>query len=360
MLEERYHRQTILAGFGIAAQEKLANARVLVIGAGGLGCPVLQYLAAAGVGHIGIADDDQVSYSNLNRQILYGQEDIGKYKVVVAASKIQALNNTIQTTTYQHRCNQSLAIEIFPEYDIIVDATDNFASRYLINDACVLMQKTLVFGAVSKYEGQVAVFDLSQNKEGIHYRDLFSDPPKNEEALSCSEAGVLGVLPGMIGVMQATEVIKFITGIGKPLINQMLTYNALTQHTYLMQLTKSIAPSATMPNDLASYLHTDYPGLCETAVNEMRIQEWLQQKEDLILVDIREEDEMPRLVSFQHLSIPLNTLLQHQETLQNKELVFICQTGVRSKKAAAMMKNICHNVYSLQGGVNELLKKEII
>jgi molybdopterin/thiamine biosynthesis adenylyltransferase len=259
----RYQRQITLEGFGIKAQEQLAKAKVLVIGAGGLGCPVLQYLAAVGVGHLGIADFDKVSYSNLNRQILFGQADLDKSKVAIAEAKVKALNNLVQTTIYAKQWNQVLSIEHFPNYDIIVDATDNFASRYLINDGCVLLNKPLVFGAVSKFEGQVAVFNKEDVGVAINYRDLFPSPPKNDEVMNCAEGGVLGVLPGIIGVMQATEVIKLITGVGKSLANQLVTYNALTNDYYKIQLIKNPMALKTIPNTIEDYLKTNYEQLCQ-------------------------------------------------------------------------------------------------
>ncbi len=264
----RYQRQITLEGFGMEAQDKLTKAKVLVIGAGGLGCPILQYLAAAGVGHIGIADNDTVSYSNLNRQIFFGQEDIGKFKVDIAALRIHALNNLVKTTIYKQRWDQALSIEHFPSYDIIVDATDNFSSRYLINDACVLLDKPLVFGAVSKYEGQIAVFnkmqDGQQKSNGlpVNYRDLFPEPPKSDEVLNCAEGGVLGVLPGTIGVMQATEVIKLISGVGETLANQLLTYNTLTNNFFKVQLIKNDKANSLMPNTIDSFMQTNYEQLC--------------------------------------------------------------------------------------------------
>jgi molybdopterin/thiamine biosynthesis adenylyltransferase len=258
----RYQRHITLSGFGIEAQEKLSKAKVLVIGAGGLGCPALQYLVAAGVGEIGIVDGDTISLPNLNRQILYGQADIGKYKVVVAAEKLQALNNLVCINVFQNKCDQAFAIEHFPNYDIIIDATDNFASRYLINDACVLMNKPLVFGAVSQFEGQVAVFNVEQNGERINYRDIFPEPPKNDEVLSCAEGGVLGVLPGMIGVMQATETIKLITGIGTTIVNQLLTYNGLTQEMYKIHLVKNPIAIDYTPKSIVEFESLNYEWLC--------------------------------------------------------------------------------------------------
>jgi len=258
----RYQRQITLEGFGMQAQQKLTKAKVLVIGAGGLGCSVLQYLAAAGVGLLGIADDDTVQFSNLNRQVLYGKEDIGKYKVDIAALKIQALNDQVQTITYKQRWDQKMCIEHFFEYDIIVDATDNFASRYLINDACVFLDKPLVFGAVSRYEGQVAVFNVLTNGISVNYRDLFPIPPKNDEIMNCSAGGVLGVLPGAIGVMQASEVIKLISGVGETLANQLLTYNTLTNQMFKIQLVKNTEANNASPETLDIFMHTNYDYLC--------------------------------------------------------------------------------------------------
>lgn len=257
----RYQRQITLDTFGMQAQEKLTQGKVLVIGAGGLGCPVLQYLVAAGVGHIGIADFDTVHLSNLHRQILFGQDDIGKKKALVAKEKLLQLNNLVQIETYDIEWKQAACIQYFPNYDIIIDATDNFASRYLINDACVLMGKPLVFGAVSKFEGQVAVFNSSPT--ACNYRDLFPIPPSSNEIDNCATAGVLGVLPGIIGVMQATEAIKIITRLGELIENKLINYNALTQSFYTIQLTKNAAAIEQMPISLDAFLKTNYQVLCQ-------------------------------------------------------------------------------------------------
>jgi len=363
---ERYQRQLILEGFGLEAQEKLSNAKVLIIGAGGLGCPILQYLVAAGVGNIGICDDDTITLSNLNRQVLYGQDDIGKYKVEVAVAKMIALNNQIQIKAFNERWSQSLSVEYFPEYDIIVDATDNFATRYLINDACVLFNKPLVFGAVSKYEGQIAIFNVANDGVSTNYRDLFPDPPKNNEVQSCSEAGVLGVLPGMIGVMQAAEVIKLITGIGKPLINQLQIYNALNQSMYTTQLFSNQHAVNNVPDRVESYLQINYEHLCEaepvtnSGISEIAIEDWILNREAFLLVDVREVNELPSIANLNPLIYPLSTIKEKMNELINKPIVFICQSGARSKKVAAMFHHSDQSVYSLKGGVNELMKKKII
>ena len=258
----RYQRQITLNGFGIVSQEKLTNAKVLVVGAGGLGCPILQYIVAAGVGEVGIVDNDEVALSNLNRQILFGQEDIGKDKAIIAAQKLAEQNNLVKLNAFQQNCDQAFALEQFPQYDIIVDATDNFATRYLINDACVLLKKPLVFGAVSQFEGQVAVFNVMKEGQSLNYRDLFPVPPKNNEVLSCAEGGVLGVLPGIIGMMQAMEVIKLITGIGEVLANELLTYNALSQEIYKMQIVQHSDSEKNMPTTLEAYTSLNYQWLC--------------------------------------------------------------------------------------------------
>ena len=258
----RYQRQLILEGFGITAQKKLSGASVLVIGAGGLGCPVLQYLAASGIGTLGLVDADVVDMTNLNRQIFYGKEDVGHFKVDRAAEKIKTLNDLIHVRPYQQKCDQPFAIAEFPGYDVIVDATDNFASRYLINDACVLLNKPLVFGAVSKFEGQIAVFNVLNRITDVHYRDLFPHPPKNGEVMNCAEGGVLGVLPGVIGVLQAMEVIKLITAIGDTLTSQLMMYNGLTSSFYKMQLVKNPLAETVTPASLEEFEQTNYEYLC--------------------------------------------------------------------------------------------------
>lgn len=359
--QERYQRQLILEGFGNEAQEKLSRSKVLVIGAGGLGCPILQYLVAAGVGTIGIADDDTVSASNLNRQVLYGQSDLGKFKVEVAIDRLQAQNNEITLIPYKQRWNQSLSIEHFPKYDIIVDATDNFASRYLINDGCVLLKKSLVFGAVSKFEGQVAIFNVAGHEPLINYRDLFPDPPKNNEVLSCSEAGVLGVVPGIIGIQQAIEVIKLITGIGKPLIHQLSLYNALNQQTYTLQVNKNELATNKIPQSIEAFLATDYEWLCATESNkEISIEDWLINKDLFLLIDVRELAEQPRITQFNQLSIPLAQLENRIGEMSNKSVVFVCQSGIRSQTALSKFGTKIKNAYSLKGGINELVNRKLI
>ena len=363
---DRYQRQLTLKGFGQDAQDKLANASVLVIGAGGLGCPLLQYLVAAGIGRIGIADDDVVSLSNLHRQVIYTMDDIGKPKVEVAKTRLQLMNDSVEISIWNQRWTQQHCVDHFNDYDLIVDATDNFSSRYLINDAAVLMGKTLVFGAVSQYEGQVAVFNypIRENSRSVNYRDYFPEPPKNGEVLNCSDAGVLGVLPGIIGTMQATEVIKILTGIGSLLINRILTYNGLSHESYMLELErKSILTGA--PRSLEDFLNTNYDEMCGISyvdINEIDVHEWNVQKNNFLLVDIREVHELPKLNALAHLTITLSELHNRLNELSDSNLLFVCQSGRRSLQAAMMIKNELGSsrAYSLKGGVEELLKHKII
>ena len=228
-----YKRHLSLPLIGVEGQEKLKNSSVLVIGAGGLGCPVLQYLAAAGIGKIGIIDDDVVEVSNLHRQVLYSMADIGKSKAMVASQKISEMNPFIKICPYTLRIDAKNAEFLLKEYDIIVDGTDNFSSRYLINDACVLYNKVLVYGAIFQFEGQVSIFNFNG---GPTYRCLFPEPPKSNSLPNCSEAGVLGVLPGIIGSLQALEVIKLVTGLGNVLSGRVLLYDALVQKSRIIKL----------------------------------------------------------------------------------------------------------------------------
>ena len=232
----RYSRHIALSEIGQAGQNKLLNAKVLVIGAGGLGCPILQYLAAAGVGNIGIVDFDTIELSNLQRQVLFGSASIGLNKAEAAKTRLQDLNNTISITAYPKKLTHQNSLSLFKNYDIIVDGTDNFETRYLINDAAIITNKPVVFGAIYKFEGQVSVFNY---KAGPSYRCLFSDQQEKEQSGHCEDVGVLGVLPGIIGSMQANEVLKMILEIGNILSGKLLIYNALNFQTSVIKINKS-------------------------------------------------------------------------------------------------------------------------
>ena len=369
---ERYQRQILLKEFGEAGQQKLQQAKVLVIGAGGLGCPALQYLAAAGVGTIGIVDDDVVTLTNLHRQILYSTDDIGYPKTERATFKLHQLNPDITITSYNFRLTNKNALNIISNYDIVIDGTDNFASRYIINDACVLLNKPLVYGAISRFEGQVAVFNCKANDEitPLNYRDLFPYPPKDGTILNCAEEGVLGVLPGIIGCMQASETIKLITGIGKPLINRLLTYNALTNQFYELVLSSNKETAALIPKDEEAFVNTDYDWLCSThANNNFEIEplyfDALRKEKNITIIDVREHGEIPAINEFTHLHIPLAQLQQEASSLNNNVIITICQSGVRSAKAVKILSDkfgTTKKIFSLQGGIinwkNHQLKQQ--
>lgn len=356
----RYNRQIILKGFGVAAQQKLADAKVLVVGAGGLGCPAVQYLVAAGVGTVGLVDDDTVSLSNLHRQVLYTTDDVGQPKALIAAERLRRMNPDVTVVPHNIRLEASNALDILKEYDVVVDGTDNFASRYLINDACVLLGKPLVYGAVSQYEGQVAVFNVA-NEEGaaVHYRHLFPEPPKHGEVANCAEAGVLGVLPGIIGAMQATEAIKLLTGIGEPLTNRLLTYNALTQETYALQLAHHNLPDGLMPTTPEAFLQTDYEAACGAkpfGVVEIDAEEFhrLRQQPSSTVIDVRETGEKPSLNGLPHRQLPMSVFEEEMSGIKEETVLLVCQHGIRSLHAAEMLQESSANakrIFSLKGGV---------
>jgi sulfur-carrier protein adenylyltransferase/sulfurtransferase len=359
-LYERYHRQIILPEFGEEGQRKLLKAKVLVIGAGGLGCPALQYLTAAGVGTIGIVDDDVVALNNLHRQVLYSVNDIGSSKAVRAARILQGLNHEIKIIAYNERLNNQNALMLFDEYDIIIDGTDNFSTRYMINDACVLLNKPLVYGAISQFEGQVSVFNrqpLKGSNEAVNYRDLFPEPPKEGEVLNCAEAGVLGVLPGIIGTMMANETIKLITGIGEPLTNQLLTYNALNNQVYLLSLSARKETRSLIPKNDNEFLKTDYEWLCASPVQEAEIDPDTfnrMMNGNVDVVDVREPHEIPTVNEFLHIRIPLAQLTENISLFKSDTVIAFCQSGKRSLQAAKILSGIfgdTKKVYSLRGGI---------
>lgn len=329
--QQQYNRHLILNEIGQKGQLKLKKAKILVIGAGGLGCPILQYLTAAGVGTIGIIDHDTIDQSNLQRQILYAHEDIGNYKVEVAAKKLAGLNPFINFKPYTQKLNSAIAIELFSLYDIIVDGTDNFPSRYLVNDASVLANKPVVSGSIFKFEGQVSVFNYLN---GPTYRCLYPTPPKPEEVPNCSEIGVLGVLPGIIGSLQANEVLKMICGIGDVLTGKLLIYNALTLQQTLFKFDKN--------EDIQiDSLDEDYDFFCgvNSDIPEISL-EMLNQVSHYNLLDVRTDTERnEHHFGGQH--IPLDELeRRYQELNQDKDLVVYCKSGIRSKEAIKLLKQL--------------------
>jgi len=365
---ERYERQILLKEFGVAAQEKLSQAKVLVIGAGGLGCPALQYLVAAGVGTIGIADDDAVALSNLHRQVLYTVDDIGLLKAEVAGKKLSRLNNEIRIEVYKERLINKNAISIIADYDIVIDGTDNFSSRYMLNDACVLLNKRLVYGAISRFEGQVAVFNgNAEGKRSINYRDLFPEPPKDDAILNCAEAGVLGVLPGIIGTMMANETIKLITGVGKPLINTLLTFNALDNSMFEFSLPLNENTQRSIPKDENDFLSLDYEWLCSSPINndveiDVAAFDRMMEENNTMIIDVREKDEQPFVDEFKHIQIPLQELTNKQSLITKDAVLVFCRSGNRSLQAAKMLKSMFDDkqIYSLKGGIEKWKEKHAL
>ncbi|QNA46230.1 HesA/MoeB/ThiF family protein [Lacibacter sediminis] len=365
-LYERYQRQLILKGFGAEAQQKLLSSSVLVIGAGGLGCPVLQYLVAAGVGSIGIVDDDVVALSNLHRQVLYNVQMIGRSKVECAVEVLQQSNPQVKFTVYNERFTNKNATAILSAFDVVVDGSDNFATRYLVNDACVLLNKPLVYGAISQYEGQVAVFNAEQNNERTaNYRDIFPHPPKEGEVLNCAEAGVLGVLPGIIGSMMANETIKLITGTGVLLANKLFTYNTLNNQTYELELSKQADTASLIPASIQALEQTDYEWLCSNSatVNEIDVAVFNEMVVEgkAAIVDVREKDELPVVTEFSHMQISLSQLQQHTAWLTEDTIVVFCMSGKRSAQAAKQLNDLfgaSKKIYSLKGGIQQWIQQQ--
>lgn len=358
MRNERYQRQISLKELGEQGQQKLKNARVLVIGTGGLGCPALLYLAGAGVGKLGIVDFDLVSLSNLHRQILFSVNDIGLSKALRAGDILEQINPEIEIIVFNEKLGNSNTLEILSDFDIILDGTDNFASRYLINDACVLLNKTLVYGAISRFEGQVSVFNspLSVDKS-VNYRDLFPEPPSDGEVLNCEEAGVIGVLPGIIGTMMANETIKLITGIGEALINRLLTYNALNNRFYDMDLSALSENQKLMPADFNEFRTFNYEWFCSTSLSyELGHEEFelIQDDPAIQVIDIRESVEEVLVNGFNHIKIPLSQLNNQIPDIHAKTIVLFCQSGKRSAGAAELLTKHfgkSKNIYSLKDGI---------
>lgn len=351
--EERqlYARHFVLPEFGEDGQKRLKAAKVLVVGAGGLGSPVLLYLAAAGVGHIGIVDDDRVSISNLHRQVLYTHEDVGKLKVAVAKRRLQALNPHIEIATFAERLTVENALSIIEQYDIIADGSDNFATRYLVNDACVLAGKVNVYASIFRFEGQVAVFNLlrKDGSRGAHYRDLFPEPPAPESVPSCAEGGVLGVLPGIIGSMQANEVIKIAAGVGEPLDGRLLLFDAAQFTTRVLQIARQSSVEVTELEAIGDYCEPI--NILSISVAELR--KWQYENRVFQLIDVREKEEYAT-ENVGALNLPLSELSDHIDQIKTDQpIVLHCQSGKRSQHAVQLLRDTYGftELYSLEGGL---------
>lgn len=355
----RYSRHLVLKDFGEKAQVKLKNASVLVIGAGGLGCPALLYLSAAGVGKIGIVDFDLVQESNLQRQILFTTNDIGKNKVMVAASRLSGLNPLITFGQYPLKLDSANALGLIEDYDIVLDGSDNFPTRYLVNDACVLAGKPLVYGSILQYEGQIATFNtVKQNgKHSPNYRDLFPQPPLPDEVPNCEEAGVLGLLSGIIGSMMAGEAIKLITGVGEPLTGKLMLFDSLT-----LQSTWVAIPDKGSRKTIKELIDYElFCGISQTknkslGMKEITVQElksMIETKVDFQLVDVREPHEND-ISNLGGELIPMADVPHNTDRIsKTKKVVIHCRSGGRSANIIQWLeKNHGYtNLYNLKGGI---------
>ncbi|MDT4976457.1 MAG: sulfur-carrier protein adenylyltransferase/sulfurtransferase [Pseudonocardiales bacterium] len=365
----RYSRHLIIPDVAMAGQKRLKNARVLCVGAGGLGSPALMYLAAAGVGTLGIVDFDVVDESNLQRQIIHGQSDIGRPKAESARDSVLEINPLVTVNLHEERLDSSNVMEIFSDYDLIVDGTDNFATRYLVNDACVLMHKPYVWGSIYRFDGQASVFWADH---GPCYRCLYPEPPPPGMVPSCAEGGVLGVLCGSVGSIQVTEAIKLLTGIGEPLLGSLMVYDALEMEYRKIKVRKDPNCAVCGENPTVTEL-IDYEAFCGVVSDEAQqaalgstitaaeLKELLDSDKPVYLVDVREPAE------FEIVSIPGATLVPKDEILrgdalaalpQDKQIVMYCKTGVRSAETLAAVKSAgFKDAVHVQGGVTAWVKQ---
>ena len=358
----RYDRHIIIPEFGLEAQQKLKAAKVLVVGSGGLGSPLLLYLAAAGVGTIGIVDFDVVDDSNLQRQVLFGKEDVGKLKIEAAKNRLQSLNPHIDIQLHNTRFTAENALDILKNYDVVADGTDNFPTRYLVNDAAVLLNKPNVYASIFQFEGQVTVFNYT-DKNGVtgpNYRDLYPTPPPPGLVPSCAEGGVLGVLPGIVGSLQASEVIKVITGVGEPLNGRLFLFDALNFETRTFKVKRRPDNPLNGENPSITKL-IDYEFFCglktaEKPIKEITVQElynWQVVGEKFQLIDVREPHEY-EAANLDALLIPLATVAENAgQFARDVKVVVHCRSGVRSAKAIRELEEKFgfENLYNLKGGI---------
>ncbi|QZS59922.1 adenylyltransferase/sulfurtransferase MoeZ [Rhodococcus opacus] len=357
----RYSRHLIIPDVGMAGQKRLKNAKVLVIGAGGLGSPALLYLAAAGVGTLGIVEFDEVDMSNLQRQVIHGRSDVGRPKAESARDSIREINDNVDVRLHEFRLEPDNAVELFEQYDLILDGTDNFATRYLVNDAAVLAHKPYVWGSIYRFEGQASVFwEDAPNGRGLNYRDLYPEAPPPGMVPSCAEGGVLGVLCASIGSIMATEAVKLITGIGESLLGRLMVYDALDMTYRTITLRRD--PARTPVTELI-----DYDAFCGVMSDEgqaaaagstitaTELRDLLDSGKDIELIDVREPVEWDIVHLPGAVLIPKDRILSGEalsELPQNKPIVLHCKTGVRSAEALAALKKAgFSDATHLQGGV---------
>ena len=346
---ERYSRHLLIPDVDSIGQARIINAKVLCIGAGGLGSPTIMYLAAAGVGEIGIVDFDLVDVSNLQRQIIHTQNDLGKNKATSAAEKVQALNPEVRVKTFDLRLDSSNALEIFKNYDLIIDCTDNFATRYLVNDAAALLGKPYIWGSIYRFDGQASVFWA---KEGPCYRCIYPSAPPAGSVPSCAEGGVLGVLCGAIGSIQSNEAIKLITGIGQSLLGSLLAYDALTSTYQKIEIKKSA--NCPICNGTQIDLLADYEAFCGLS-DAITVDQLVNLDKRYLLIDVREPEEHAALSIPDSILIPKGRFEDGSafSTLpKDREIILYCRSGVRSGNCLELMKSAGFtNVKHLKGGI---------
>lgn len=355
---ERYSRHLIIPEFNIEGQRKLKASKVLIVGTGGLGAPLLLYLTAAGVGNIGILDFDVVDETNLQRQVLFTVDDVGRPKAVAAKERLEKLNPHVNFTVHNVQLTSANALDIIKDYDVVADGTDNFPTRYLVNDACVILGKPNVYASIFRFEGQVSVFNYkkSDGTFGPHYRDLFPTPPPPGLVPSCAEGGVIGVLPGIVGSLQANEVIKVVSGVGEPLAGRLFLLDALTFETRTLKLHKD-------PNTPEITELIDYEQFCgiggdkeERKVKEITVQELYEMQtkgEDFQLIDVREPYEY-EISNLGGELIPLKEVTDNIDKISSsKKVVVHCRSGARSAQAIEALKKKFgfDNLYNLKGGI---------
>ena len=359
----RYGRHLIMPEVGMDGQKKLKAASVLLIGAGGLGSPLGLYLTAAGIGRIGIVDFDVVDYSNLQRQVLHSNKDVGRPKLASAKERLEGLNPFVKIETHELHLNSENALELFSHYDVIVDGTDNFPTRYLVNDACVLTGKPNVYGSIFRFEGQASIF---ATKDGPCYRCLYPEPPPPGLVPSCAEGGVLGILPGIVGTIQANETVKLILGIGEPLIGRLLLFDALKMKFRELKLRRN--PECPVCGDHRTITKLiDYEAFCgmqpgwdsytrerqyEISVDELKKR--LDNKDDLFILDVREPQEY-QICNLNGYLIPLRDLPKRIHELDTaREIIVHCKVGGRSRQAVEFMKQSgFRKIRNLVGGIDE-------
>ncbi|NBC02790.1 MAG: molybdopterin-synthase adenylyltransferase MoeB [Bacteroidetes bacterium] len=337
---EKYSRQIRLSEVGLAGQDKLGSAKVLIVGMGGLGCPSAQYLAAAGVGTLGLMDDDRVCISNLHRQILYTESNVGKPKVEVAKKALQKLNPDVNLISIPERLDEKNAISLFEEYDLIIDGSDNFQTKYLINDASVLTNKPWIYASIYKYQGQLSVFNYGG---GPTYRCLF--PTKTNQNVSCEEVGVIGVLPGVLGTLQATEAIKMILNAGHVLSGKLKVIDLLTNQDQLISLKRN----------------EDEVEKVKSRGLKPEIIECELQSTDKMYLDVRDPFEEPKPTNSNVLSIPMNQLeKRYDEIPKDRQVHVVCQHGIRSKNAIEYLqeKHGFTNLVNVEDGIQSIIKQE--